>query len=77
MSARYRLEVLAWAFVFLALGAAADHALADGDLLTASLAITVALATMFCLLEVTLRAAIADALCYALTGQRMPPRAPR
>lgn len=75
MSLRYRIEILAWAFVLVLFGAAADHAAAvRNDLVVASLAITGALGVMFCLLEITLRDAVADALCYALTGQRMPPR---
>jgi hypothetical protein len=78
VSLRYRLEVLAWAFVLVLFGAAADHAaVARGDLVVASMAITGALGVIFCLLEVTLREAVADALCYALTGQRMPPRKPK
>lgn len=77
MSARYRLEVIGWAFALMVLSAAALRSFEQHDLMTAGLAVLVAVATVYCLLEVTLREAIEDAKVFALTGHRMPPRAPR
>lgn len=77
MALRYRIEVLAWAAVLFLLGAITVRAWMEHDEPTAFLAACAALATMVCLLEVTLREAIADGVCRALTGDPMPPRAPR
>lgn len=73
MSMRYRIEMIAWCLALFAVGAAAGHAWATGFVLLALFAGSVCLLVAFCVIELRMRAAHADWLCYALTRQRMPP----
>jgi hypothetical protein len=76
VSPRYWLQFLLLAFVIAFFGAAFEHARLQGDRVTLGLAM-LAFGYSLVVAVILQRDAHADWLCYALTGQRMPPRKPK
>lgn len=73
MRLRYRLEIVWWTAVLVLMGAVIERNAARGNVDLAWLAFAGAAAIVICLF-ITIQEAVSDMACYALTGQRMPPR---